>query len=402
MPAPSPSNLSVYVHFPWCVTKCPYCDFVSFASESNADRDRCYAVAVQAELLARSNQLRGRGISPVWQSIFFGGGTPSLWDPSHLGMVLTALRKDASTNHLEITVECNPSSLDADRIRALRDAGVNRLSIGVQSLHSDRLRFLGRRHSAEQALHVVREAVASGIPQISCDLLFGVATQSAAEATEEVCRLADLGIGHISAYNLTIEPKTLFGQLAQRRRLPIAKQTTMIDSFFSIHQALTSRGFSHYEVSNYALAGQSCIHNLAYWQGDAYLGLGCAAYGTIPTETGSIRYRNNPDPSKYMKSLEAGAPPENELISKSSLVTDVEPLCAETLLRERIMLGLRLTEGVNLAQAAHSLHVQPWPTERQKAAERLIQRGRLVREGDRLRVPLDAWIFADGTAAELF
>jgi len=388
--------VGVYVHFPWCLKKCPYCDFVSFAVERDRIDHAAYADAVLVELERRRMAFEGKRL----QSVFFGGGTPSLWAPAELGRVLSAILTAASAgDEVEITVECNPTSLDEDRARALLDVGVNRLSVGVQALDAERLRFLGRLHDAEGGLAAVEAAVRAGVPRVSADFIYGVATTGGLAPIEqqaaELRRAAQTGITHISAYSLTIEPGTQFGELARRGRLPIAPDDAVAECFFAIEEALAAEGFCHYEISNYARPGDEARHNLGYWHGDDYLGLGCAAFGTLSApDRSALRYRNITDPSRYMR--EVGA---SESVIR---VESEERLDPETRLRERIMLGLRLLEGFNLDAAAGALGALPWPTERRRAAERLAQKGQLVIEGGWIRVPPRARVYTDGIAAALF
>jgi oxygen-independent coproporphyrinogen-3 oxidase len=289
---------------------------------------------------------------------------------------------------IEVTVECNPTSLDEDRARALVDAGVNRLSIGAQSLDDERLRFLGRLHNARGAIETIRGALRAGVPRVSADLIFGLPGQTPKEACDEVSAIADLGLEHLSCYQLTIEPGTRFGELAKRGRLPLADDGAVAESFLAIDELLSSRGFVHYEISNYARPGQEARHNLGYWRGAEYVGLGCAAYGFLRSEAGGgVRYRNDVSPQRYT----AGAPRSEE------------PLDAPALMRERIMLGLRTRDGVDLDRAEASLGAPGWTPSRERAAAWLAERGRIVREGSsRLRVPREAWLWTDDTAARLF
>ena len=214
--------MSVYVHFPYCLKKCPYCDFVSYARDRSAIDSERYAKAVCRELMARRAAFEGR----IVHTVFFGGGTPSLWEPEQLGSVLEAICQHAQVvDDLEVTVECNPTSLDRVHAARLRSVGVNRLSIGVQGLDRRRLAFLGRWHSPQEGLTALTEAVAAAMPRVSADLIYGVAggrPQTARDAVSEVERVASIGVGHISAYSLTIEPETRFGQLASRGELPVA------------------------------------------------------------------------------------------------------------------------------------------------------------------------------------
>jgi putative oxygen-independent coproporphyrinogen III oxidase len=389
----SADPVGVYVHFPWCLKKCPYCDFVSFATERTAIDHRGYADAVLAEIEQRREGLAGRTVA----SVFFGGGTPSLWQPEELGRVLARLRETAVfAADVEITVECNPTSLDEARARALRAAGANRLSVGVQGLDRARLEFLGRLHDVDGGLAAVRQALASDIERVSADVIFGVGggrAQTAGEAADEVGRIADTGVTHVSAYALTIEASTAFGELARKGSLPILPDDSVADAFTAVETALEARGFAHYEVSNYAKPGHEARHNLGYWRGRDYVGLGCAAYGTVSGEAGhATRYRNKTDPAKYMAAA----------LAHLSTEGSAETLEPETRLRERIMLGLRVAEGVDLAASSAELGVVAWTDERRRAAEKLVKRGQLAIENGVVKVPRSAWLFADGIAAELF
>jgi putative oxygen-independent coproporphyrinogen III oxidase len=369
----------VYIHFPYCLAKCPYCDFASYGVERQAIDHAGYADAVLRELDARAPQLEGRSI----ESVFFGGGTPSLWEPRELGRVLAGVQARLRCSEaLEVTVECNPTSLDEERARALVGAGVNRLSIGVQSLDDTRLRFLGRLHDAAGAREAVHGAMRAAVPRVSADLIFGLPGQTTDQARDEALELADLGLSHMSCYQLTIEPGTRFGELAKRGRLPLADDGAVAESFVAIDEALGSRGLRHYEISNYARPGQEARHNLGYWRGDEYLGLGCAAYGFVLTRGDhGVRYRNDPIPERYV----SGARNTEEVID------------ADTHARERIMLGLRVAEGLDLSELGEA-----WTPARARAAEWLEHRGRVAREGARLRIPASAWLWADDTAARLF
>ncbi len=390
------SPLHVYVHFPWCLEKCPYCDFVSFKTTRDQIPHAAYADAVVRELAARRQWLSGHEVT----TIFLGGGTPSLWEPRALATVIDAIRGAFPVaSDAEVTAECNPSSLDRDRASGLVAAGVNRLSVGVQSLDDGFLKFLGRLHDAELARRAVDTALQAA-PRVSADLIFALPAQPPERAARDAAELADLGLRHISAYALTIEPGTRFGELARRGRLPLAEDDATCDAFLAIEAALAGRGLHHYEVSNYAVPGQEARHNLGYWRGAPYLGLGCAAYGCGPSAGGAIRYRNTPDPKAYMEaSVAPGAPREGD-----GMTSTVEPLDAETLLRERIMLGLRLDEGLDLARASSELGLSTessWSA-RSKTIDRLVRNGDLSVEGTRLRIPALRRLATDGIAARLF
>jgi putative oxygen-independent coproporphyrinogen III oxidase len=385
--------LGVYVHFPWCLQKCPYCDFYSLATERDAIPHVAYADAVLRELERRRAELSGYEL----ETVFFGGGTPSLWEPSELGRVLSGIRAAFPTaGEPEVTAECNPSSFDMVRAQALRAEGVNRISLGIQGLERERLEFLGRLHDAGGALAALRTAIAAGFPRVSADLIFGVDRQSPERACDEALAVAELGPTHVSAYALTIEPGTRFGSLARAGKLPLLEEDLVARSFSAVEAALAGVGFSHYEISNYARYGHFSRHNLGTWRGQDYLGLGAGAFGTVHTRAGRVRYRNAPATERYSAATVA-AP----LFEISELVSDSELISPETAFSERLLLGLRLAEGVDLDDAARTTGAVAWTAERERAVARQVQRGRLVRVGSRIAIPRDAWLFADAVIREL-
>jgi oxygen-independent coproporphyrinogen-3 oxidase len=390
--------LGVYVHFPWCLKKCPYCDFLSVAAARDAIPHAAYADAVLRELGARL-PLLAQGYR--LETVFFGGGTPSLWATEELGRVLATLLEAFAHNRadeVEVTAECNPTSLDLDKAHALKAVGVNRISLGVQGLDAQRLEFLGRLHDPQGGLAAAQAAVASTMPRISVDFIFGVAGQTPEQAAREATTLAGLGTTHLSAYALTIEPGTEFGARAKKGRLPLLEEALVADSFVAVDAVLARAGFDHYEISNFARNGDVSRHNLGYWRGYDYLGLGTGAWGTITLGDGArLRYRNSPSPERYQASAFA-----QPFVEGGDTCAVVEPLAPETSLRERIMLGLRLAEGLDLERAAAELGVPALSPERKRALEKLERAQRIVRgEDGRLRIPKPQWLFADGIISEL-
>ncbi|MCZ7681480.1 MAG: radical SAM family heme chaperone HemW [Sandaracinaceae bacterium] len=323
---------SVYLHFPWCLAKCPYCDFASAAIRRGEVPHDAYADAVLSELERRASALAGRRLT----SVFFGGGTPSLWDAGALARVLSAVRAafEEEEPGLEVTVECNPTSLDRAKAAALREAGVGRLSVGVQSLDAGRLRYLGRLHDPDGALRALRAASAE-MPRVSADLMFGMPGQRAGDFEEELERVLETGVRHVSAYALTIEPDTQFGALHRKGKLEVARDDDYAETFARAEEVLARAGFSHYEVSNYAQPGEEARHNLHYWAGGDYLGLGAGAVGCLAEGASARRWRNDPRPERYLER------PGEEVFE--------EPLEPEDRVREALMLGLRTARGVDLA-----------------------------------------------------
>jgi len=395
--ASAEADLSVYVHFPWCLKKCPYCDFLSVAAERPSLPHQAYADAVIAELTRRAMSL---GPSRL-VSVFFGGGTPSLWEPSELGRVLERIFEllPSRAEEVEVTVECNPTSFDVARGRALKAVGVNRVSIGVQGLDAARLEFLGRLHDVDSGLAAVRDALESGMPRVSADFIFGVSGQEADAARREAQILSELGTTHLSAYALTIEPGTQFGALARKGKLPLLEEASVADSFLAVEETLEQAGFEHYEISNYAKPGARSLHNLGYWLGRSYLGLGCGAWGTLGTGRERYRYRNTPSPERYLTGGAGFA--SADLSREGPFVAVLEPIPPETALAERIMLGLRLADGVDLERAASELEVELWTLDRARARDKLLAQGKLAVRGPVLSIPKPSWLFADGIIAQL-
>ncbi len=380
-----PTETSVYVHFPWCARKCPYCDFATEPIRPTALPHEEYANALLRELGARAESLQGRKL----KSVFFGGGTPSLWKPSALKRTLEAIRGafDESVDDVEVTVECNPSSLRGDHAALLREAGVNRLSIGVQSLRDPHLRFLGRLHDRERALAALGDATKE-MPRVSADLMFGMPGQTALELGEDIFCIAEKGVQHVSAYALTIEEKTMFGSLQRAGKLRIAAEEQYADLFEHAERVFTELGWTHYEVSNYAAAEEESRHNLHYWRGGAYLGLGAAAVGCLDQGVGRAkRWRNEPNPQRYLR--------------QDTLEAELEELGPEEIIREALMLGLRTIDGMNLSATKARAGRDPRGG-RERAIDRAIKRGNLVEKGDWLWVPTDRWLKLDGIVRDLF
>ncbi len=380
-----PTQTSVYVHFPWCARKCPYCDFATEPIRAAALPHEAYADAVLRELEARSPGLEGREL----KSIFFGGGTPSLWGPNALKRTLQGIIEafDHVSNELEVTVECNPSSLTRDKAALLHRAGVGRLSIGVQSLRDPHLRFLGRLHDSERAVAALEEA-RDEMPRVSADLIFGMPGQTLQELGEDIARVVDTGVRHVSAYALTIEEKTMFGSLHRAGKLRVAPEEHYADLFEHAERCFSDLGWTHYEVSNYASPGEESRHNLHYWRGGAYLGLGAAAVGCLDQGPGHAqRWRNDPNPQRYL--------------TQKTPEAEVEDLGPETIIREALMLGLRTIDGVDLVATEARAGCDP-KAGREQEIERAMQRGNLVQAGDWLRVPANRWLKLDGIVRDLF
>lgn len=374
-------DTAVYVHFPWCAKKCPYCDFATRAVEpASIDHDG-YADAIARDLESRRAQLEGRRLV----SVFFGGGTPSLWSAAALGRTLERIRGafGSEVDDLEVTAECNPSSLSAEQAQTFAAAGINRTSIGVQSLRERHLQFLGRLHDGAGALRALRDAKATGV-RVSADLMFGMRDQRDVLADVDV--LIEEGLTHVSAYALTIEPGTQFGTLQRLGKLETANEDDYARMFLEAEARFAAAGLAHYEVSNYARPGEEARHNQHYWRGGDYLALGAAAVGCLSEAGTARRWRNQSDPQRYLA----------EPIEEWS-----EALDTSERIQEALMLGLRTTEGVDLDGLAARVGVDP-RAGRERALERGFERGDLSLDGAVLTVPRERWLRLDGIVAALF
>jgi oxygen-independent coproporphyrinogen-3 oxidase len=320
----------VYIHFPYCRKRCPFCDF-AVAVKPIIAHD-AYELAVLAELGARAPLYEGRALT----SIYFGGGTPGLWRADCVGRVIAAVQARFGAAR-EITLECIPGELDAAHAAALREAGVTRLSIGIEALDDTDLARLGREHTRAQAEGAVAIARAAGFAQLSGDLMFALPEQTLAGLGAQIDALLALDLPHISAYQLTIEPDTAFGRLGVR---PPEGEPY----FLQVHDRLGSAGYEHYEISSYARPGARAVHNQLYWRGGEYLGLGMSAHSFRRLAGGTAeRFANGRDLPAYLSDPRAPWALH-------------EVLHVDTLQREALWLGLRcLSDGISRADF-QSLH----------------------------------------------
>ncbi|MBL8682652.1 MAG: radical SAM family heme chaperone HemW [Myxococcales bacterium] len=381
------ATAAVYVHVPWCLQRCPYCDFATEAINPRNIPHEPYADAVISELEIRAREAM---LGPI-DTVFFGGGTPSLWDVASLGRVLAAIVRTFGGTPREVTVECNPTSLDEARAAELEAVGVTRISLGVQSLRAKHLRYLGRLHDSEQAERALRAAASRKNLRVTADLMFGMPDQTADELVEDMTRLVDLGAKHLSAYALTIEPATRFGELARKGKLPKLPDDAVASLFEAADVRAAQLGLEHYEVSNYAGEGQRGLHNEHYWRGDDYVGLGAGAVGCTTRDGNVIRYKNVYDVPSY---IDAGARRERPR-------EEPEELTTEDRVREGLMLGLRTIEGVSLRELEARIGVDP-RRGRERAIEKAVRRGWLVDDGDRLVIPKERWLVADDIVSSIF
>ena len=332
----APPPLSLYVHYPWCVRKCPYCDFNSHAVRDEGIPEEAYVEALVADLEAALPQIWGRRINTV----FIGGGTPSLLSPAGLDRLLTAVRTlTMLAPAAEITLEANPGTVEAARFKGFREAGVTRVSLGIQSFNDTHLKALGRIHDASEARAAVDHAL-THFESVNLDLMYALPGQSLADAHADLEAAIGFGPAHLSCYHLTLEPNTPFH--AAPPALP--DDDLAADMQEMIEARLGEAGYRHYETSAFARPGRECRHNLNYWHFGDYLGIGAGAHGKLSSHTGIAREMRHKHPTAYL----AGA-------ARGDFVQDRRLVDVEDLSFEFMMNALRLTGGFALAQfGAHT------------------------------------------------
>ena len=316
--------LSLYLHYPWCLSKCPYCDFNSHQVRDSDDRD-AYLKRLRADIRQNAHLAQGRKL----QSVYFGGGTPSLMQPSEVAALIEEVDRQFGLPD-EITLETNPGTFEKQKFQEFRSAGVTRLSIGVQSFQDDKLVSLGRVHDSKQALQAVNSALQL-FDRVNIDLMYGLPHQSIEDALSDLHRAIATGVGHLSWYQLTIEPRTVFS----RRPPTLPKEAATLSMERAGLEALKQAGFERYEISAFSCEGQSCRHNLNYWQFGDYIGVGAGAHGKLTTADGPVRTEYARQPRLY---VDRG----DDRHRVSTIAEDCLPV-------EFMMNALRLTEGVEEA-----------------------------------------------------
>jgi len=306
-------EFSLYIHIPYCVAKCPYCDFNSYAATQWPEARYVDALCRELDEYGASMTWRGGAI----QTIFFGGGTPSLFAAASISAILAAAARNwTMAADTEVTLEANPGTLTLDRLHGFRAAGVNRMSFGVQSFHARHLQTLGRIHSGDDAEAAVHWARAAGFGRVSVDLIYALPNQTVPEWESDMARACALQPDHISAYNLTYEEGTAFHQWRAQGKLRQLPEEIEVALFTRTQEGLQAAGYQQYEISNYAQPGQACRHNLNYWESGSYLGVGAGAHSYARTLTESAtdgagvvpawghRWSNEKMPARYITAIE--------------------------------------------------------------------------------------------------
>lgn len=368
------SPTSLYVHIPFCRSRCFYCDFTTYVAP------RPEVDAYVSFLTREFEQLSSQTDKPL-QTVFFGGGTPTYLDAKQLSDVLSSLRGNFSIlPDAEITMEANPGTVNEEKLSVLREFGVNRLSFGAQTFDENLLMAIGRTHDTEAVFKSVELARSHGFRHINLDLMFGLPEQTMESVSRAIDAVTSLGIRHISAYWLKVEPGTPFHRWQEQGLLPLPGEDAEADMYDFVRETLRQRGFIHYEVSNFAMRGEEALHNLVYWHNEPYLAAGVGAHGYVRGK----RYENVTLLTDYAKILTKGQLP----VADTHMVSPAESA------EDTMMLGLRLLEGVGLAdfEERHGVSLLPLF---EAPIGRLTDQGLIELVDERLRLTEKAWPIAN-------
>lgn len=356
------SRIALYIHVPFCIKKCLYCDFHSFRFDISLLHQYTLALIKELELrLSRDYLVR---------SIYFGGGTPSILPLEDLERIVdTIYILTKLEENLEFTIEVNPGTINKEKLKIYKDLGINRISIGIQSLIDDELKLLGRIHSSEDALEALDISINSGFDNINADLIYGIPNQTLKSWENTLRSVLKKGLTHISIYGLIYEPGTPLYKFLIRGKIEPMPENLELEIFDITQEILDRHKFFWYEISNYARDGYECRHNLTYWKGEEYLGFGPSAYSFI----GNTRWSNTPNVNAYIKLLNRG---------KSPKIWE-EKLSPLEKAKELVILGLRLREGVSLSEVyiKTGINIEEIFAENIK---KLISQGLIYRKGDKI------------------
>ncbi len=370
----------LYVHVPFCSRRCRYCAFTSVVYEPVLADRYLRALSSEAELRLRERE------DPVFGTVFVGGGTPSVLSPAQLlRLGETVAEATAGTSPAEMTVEANPGSVDDRRLAVLREFGFDRVSLGAQSFDAEELDLLGRTHTPDQIEAAVRAARHAGFKAVGLDLIFGLPAQTSEVFLASLQSALDLAPEHISLYGLTWEPGTPFGEELTAGLTAPCPQELEREMYLGAVELLAGAGYEHYEISNFALPGRECRHNINYWKSEEYMGLGAAAF----SYTDGLRFGNLGNIEEYCRRIENGEP----------TIENSERLDREKAAREALMLGLRMIAGVDLTEFhgrtgfdALSLFGESFETH--------LDAGRLTIDEGRLRLTLEGVLVANTVMAD--
>lgn len=345
------SNLGIYVHIPFCESKCAYCDFASFVKPQEVKEE--YFKSLLDELT--NSKYAGQEVD----TIYFGGGTPSCVDKKYIGDILLTIKALFKVENAEISIECNPNSIDREKLEYYLSQGINRISFGVQSLQDDALKEIGRRHNAQTALDAIKLAKAVGFKNINADLLIGIPNASEEKLLDDAKALIECGVNHISAYMLQVEEGTAIFERVKQNKNYLPSEDDSVYLYERLVGFLCKNGFRRYEISNFATKGFECKHNYKYWSGAPYLGFGLGAHSYIE----GVRFSNSKDFGEYF-----------------ARKVKSEVLSNENKILERLMLGLRCDLGFSKKE----LLELGYDITKNSTYKEFLDKGFLIENGDRI------------------
>ncbi|MBR5781297.1 MAG: radical SAM family heme chaperone HemW [Bacteroidales bacterium] len=370
----------IYIHTPFCKSKCAYCNFFSLASQSKIND---YVEALKKEIVLRKNYLGDETV----KTIYFGGGTPSLLSVKNIEGILDLLNKNYEIiSSPEITLEINPDTIDREKMESLKQIGINRMSVGIQSFNDEDLKYLGRRHDSRHAMQVLEDLKHTDFEKITLDLIYGMPTLTEEKWNKNLDIFFSTDITHLSAYALTVEPKTILGQRIEKGELQSVSEEETIRHYNILVERTKGNGFEHYEISNFAKEGFRSQHNSIYWRDEKYLGLGPSAH----SYDGNSRQWNISNLTKYI-----------QLIGNSEDYFDKEILSRDDKFNEYIMTSLRTSWGCDIEKIERD-YGKSYAHHFLKNIKKHLDNGEMLKENNTYFLSEEGKLFADGIAADLF
>ena len=370
----------IYIHIPFCKSKCAYCNFFSLASESKIQD---YVEALKKEIIARKTYLGNE----IVKTIYFGGGTPSLLSVKNIEEIINLLNKNYEiVSSPETTLEINPDTIDREKMSSLKQIGINRMSVGIQSFHDDDLKYLGRRHDSRHAMQVLDDLKQTGFEKITLDLIYGMPTLTEEKWNKNLDIFFSTGLSHLSAYALTVEPKTILGQRIEKGDLQNISEDDAIHHYEILVERTKENGFEHYEISNFAKEGCRSQHNSIYWKDVKYLGLGASAH----SYDGNSRQWNISNLTKYI-----------QLVGNSDDYFEKEILTKEDKFNEYVMTSLRTSWGCNVGKMETD-YGERYAVHFLKNVKKYLDSGIMLIKNNNYILTDEGMLFADGIAADLF
>ena len=382
----------IYIHVPFCKSKCAYCNFFSLASEKKV---MDFVDALKREIIARKDYLHDEKV----ETIYFGGGTPSLLPIKCVEEILVILHKNFNiSSSPEITLEINPDTVEKNQLFQLKKLGVNRMSVGIQSFHDDDLKYLGRRHDSKHALQIIDDLKSVGFEKLTLDLIYGIPTLTEEKWNKNLDIFFDTEISHLSAYALTVEPKTILGQKIEKEILQNVDEETIIRHYETLIERTKENAFEHYEISNFAKEGCRSQHNSIYWNDIKYLGLGPSAH----SYDGSSRQWNVANLTQYIDAdFDADYDADYDADTDSGLYFEKEILTKDDKFNEYVMTSLRTSWGCNVKKITTDYGIS-YANHFLKNIKKYLDSGVMINRDDNFILTDKGMLFADGIAAELF